>query len=54
MSTERIGGISIVGRGEEVTTGDKMDKGDRVEKSELLVSGVYSGSQSLVCSEERG
>ena len=47
---ERTGGISIVGGGEGITTGDKMDRGDGVGKAELLDSGVCLGSQSLVYS----
>ena len=43
---ERTGGISIVGGGEEVTTEEEMDKGDRVGKSGPLGGGVCSGSQS--------
>ena len=54
MLMERIGGISIVGRGEDVTTGEEIDKGDGVRKEELLGSGVYSGIQSLACPMERG
>ena len=54
MSTERTGGISIVGGGEEVTMGDEIDKGDRVGNEEPLGGGVYSGIQSFACSVERG
>ena len=46
MSTERTGGISIVGRGEAVTIGEEIDKGDRVGKEEPLGGGVCSGIQS--------
>ena len=53
-STERTGGISIVGGGEEVTTGEEIDRGDGVGKEELLGGGVCSGSQSSTCSAERG
>ena len=49
-STERTGGISIVGGGEEVTTEEEIDKGGGVGKEEPLGSGVCSGSQSSVCS----
>ena len=48
MLTERTGGISIVGRDEDVTTGEEKDRGDRVGKSGLLDSGVCLGSQSSV------
>ena len=34
MSTERTGGISIIGGGEMVTTSEERDKGDRVGKEE--------------------
>ena len=44
---ERIRGISIVGGGEEVTTGEDIDKGNRVGKEEPLGSRVYSDIQSL-------
>ena len=47
MSTERTGGISIVGEGEEVITGDEMVRRDRVGNIEPLGGGVCSGSQSL-------
>ena len=47
MSTERTGGISIVGGGEDVTTDEEKDKGNRVGKSGLVGDGVCSGSQSL-------
>ena len=53
MLTERTEGISIVDRGEEVTTGD-IDKGDRVGKEELLGGRVCSGIQSSACSVGRG
>ena len=43
---ERMGGISRVGGGEMVATGDKKDKGDGVGKSGPLGGGMYSGSQS--------
>ena len=43
---ERTEGISIVGGGEAVATGEEMDKGDGVGKSGLLGSEVCSGSQS--------
>ena len=48
MSTERTGGISIVGGGEEVTTGEERDREDGVGKSGLLDSGVCSRNQSSV------
>ena len=51
---ERTGGISIIDRGEEVTTGEEIDKEDGVGKEELLDSGVCSGIQSLACFVERG
>ena len=54
MSTERTGGISKVGGGEKVTTGGEIDRGDGVGKEEPLGGGVYSGSQSSLCSVERG
>ena len=50
MLTKRMEGISIVGGDEDVTTGEDMDRGDRVGKSELLGGGVCSGSQSSVYS----
>ena len=53
MLMERIGGISIVDGGEEVTIEDEMDKEDRVEKSKLLGDGVYLGSQSSACSVQK-
>ena len=45
-------GISIVGGGEDMTmdTGKERDRGDGVEKAELLDSGVCSGSQISACS----
>ena len=43
-------GISIVDRGEVVTTREKRDRGDSVGNSGLLGGGVCSGSQSLACS----
>ena len=46
MSTERIRGISSVGRGEDVTTGEEVNKGGGAGKSELLGEGVCLGSQS--------
>ena len=49
-STERTGGISIVGGGEVVTTGDERDKGDGVGNEEPLDGGVCSESQSSACS----
>ena len=33
----------MVDEGEEVTTGEEIDKGDGVEKEELLGGGVCSG-----------
>ena len=48
MSTERMGGISIVGRDEDVTTGEDIDKEDRIGKEEPLGGGVCLGSQSSV------
>ena len=45
-----MGGISIAGGGEVVTTGDERDKGDGVGKEKPLGSRVCSGSQSLACS----
>ena len=53
-STERTGGISIVDRGEVVTTRGEIDRGDRVGNKKPLGGGVCSGNQSLACSEERG
>ena len=53
MSTERTGGISIVGGGEEVVTDEEMDRGDGVGKEEPLGGGVFLGCQSSMCSEER-
>ena len=50
MSTKRIGWIFIVGGGEDVATGEDMDRGDGVGKAELLGGGVYLGSQSSACS----
>ena len=47
-STERTGGISIVGRGEYVVTEEEIDKRDGVGKSGLLGGGVCLESQSLV------
>ena len=47
MLTERTRGISIVGRGKDVTTGEDKDRRDGVGKAEPLGSGVCSGSQSL-------
>ena len=46
-------GISIC-RGKDVTTEEEIDRGGRVGNEEPLGGGVCSGSQSLVCSEERG
>ena len=54
MLTERMGGISIIGGGKEVTSGEEIDRGDRVGKEELLDGRVCSGSQSSVHSVERG
>ena len=54
MLTERMGGISIVGGGEDVTTGEEMGRGDGVGKLELLGDGVYAESQSLAHSGESG
>ena len=48
-----MGGISIVGGGEVVTT-EEMGKEDRVGKSKLLDNGVYSGNQGSMCLVERG
>ena len=53
MLTERTGGISIVDRGEEVTTGGEIDRGDGVGKEEPLDSGICLGCQSSTHSEER-
>ena len=53
MLTERMGGISIVGRGETVATREEIDRGGGVGTSGLLGSGVCSESQSLVCSVEK-
>ena len=47
---ERTGGISIVGRGEDVTTGEERDKGGGVGKTELLGGRICSGSHSSVYS----
>ena len=52
-STDRTGEISIVIRGEEVTTDKKIGKGDGVGKSEVLGDRVCSGYQRVVCSVER-
>ena len=46
MSTERTGRILIVGGGEDITTGEDKDKGNRVGKVEPLGGGVCLGSQS--------
>ena len=46
---DRMGEISKVGRGEEVTIDEEMGKGDRVEKLDLLGDRVCLGSQSLLC-----
>ena len=46
--TERTGGISIVGGGEDVTTGEERDNRDGVGNSGPLGSGACSGSQSSV------
>ena len=46
---ERTGGISIVGGGEEVTTGEEMDRGDRAGNMELLGDGVCQGNQGSAC-----
>ena len=51
---ERTRGISIVHRGEDVTTGGEIDKGDRVGKEEPLGSEVCSGDQSSVYSMKKG
>ena len=53
MLTERRGGISIVDRGEDVFTGEEMDKRDGVGKTELLGGEVCSGNQSSAHSVER-
>ena len=53
MLTERTGGISIVDGGEEVTTGEEIDRGDGAGKSGLLNSGVCLESHSLACSVEK-
>ena len=45
-----MGGISIAGGGEDVTTGEDIDKGDGVGNSGPLGGGVCSGSQSSACS----
>ena len=50
---DRIGGISIIGGGKEVTTGGEIGKEDRVGKSEVLGDGVCSGYQRMACSVER-
>ena len=50
MSTERTGGISIVGGGEDATMGEEKDREDSVGKSGPLGGRVCSGSQSLACS----
>ena len=47
MLIDRTGGISIIDRGEEVTTEEEMDRRDGVEKVELLDGGVCLGSHSL-------
>ena len=52
-STERTEGISIVGGGEDITTGEDIDKGDGVGKSGPLDSGVCLESQSLACFVEK-
>ena len=53
MSMDRMEGISIVGRGEEVVSGE-IDKGDRVGKTELLGGGVCLGNHRLACSVKSG
>ena len=53
MSTDRTGGISIVGRGEIVTTSEEIDRGDRLGRVELLGGGVCLEHQSLVCLVEK-
>ena len=50
---DRTGGISIVGRGEDVTTGE-IDKEDEVGKAEPLGGGVCLGNHRSVCPVERG
>ena len=45
-----MGGISIVGGGEEVTTEEEIDREDKVGKVEPLGSRVYSESHSSACS----
>ena len=51
--TDRTGGISMVGGGEEVTTGEEIDRRDVVGKTELLDGGVCSRSHSLACSVKK-
>ena len=46
MSTDRMGGISIIDGGEEVTTEEEIGKGDGVGKSKLLSDRVCPESQS--------
>ena len=53
MLTNRMGGISIVDGGEEVTTEGEIDKRDRVEKSNLFGDGVCIRYQSVACLVER-
>ena len=48
-STERMGGISIVVRGEDVTMGEEIDKGDGAGNIELLGDGVCLENLGLAC-----
>ena len=54
MLTERMGGISIVDGGKEVTIEEEIDRGDGVGKEELLGGRVYSGIYGSMFSVERG
>ena len=47
---DRMGGFSIVGRGEEVAKDEEMGKGDGVGKLDLLGDRICSGNQSSACS----
>ena len=53
MLTERIGGISIVDGGEDVTTREIV-KGDEVGKAEPLGGGMCSGNHRSAHSMRRG
>ena len=49
---DRIGGISMVDRGEEVTTKEEMGRGDGMGKSDLFGERVCLEYQSVACSVE--